>query len=158
LTGVSRERWPLIFGLWAAPASIAVSEFFLSIGALVQLVRLLRRQIRIRLPRCLWLWLAWAVLQFLLWQLSPEPALGWSEIRHQLLLGVLFLTLSGFDRPQELLAAWKGIFVVATVSSLYLIGQFFYRLRLYGEQIAAGGDAGFYLRSAVASLDGLRHR
>jgi O-antigen ligase len=147
VTGVRRERWPLILGLWAVPASIAVSEFFLSIAALVQLVGLLRRRVQLRLPRCLWFWLAWAVLQAILWLLSPEPALGWSEIRHQLLLAVVFLTLSGFDRPQELLVAWKGVFVVATVSSLYLIGEFFYRLGLYSDVIAAGGDAGFYLRS-----------
>jgi O-antigen ligase len=147
VTGVRRERWPLILGLWAVPASIAVSEFLLSIAALVQLVGLLRRRVQLRLPRCLWFWLAWAVLQAILWLLSPEPALGWSEIRHQLLLAVVFLTLSGFDRPQELLVAWKGVFVVATVSSLYLIGEFFYRLGLYSDVIAAGGDAGFYLRS-----------
>jgi O-antigen ligase len=147
LTGVSRDRWPLILGLWAVPASIAVSEFFLSIAALVQLAKLSRRRVQLRLPRCLWLWLAWVVLALFVWALSPEPALGWSEIRHLLLLGVLFVTLSGFERPQDLLTAWKGIFVVATISSLVLIGEFFYRLHLHSAEIAAGGMASFYLRS-----------
>jgi O-Antigen ligase len=144
---VSRERWPLILGLSAAPASIAISEFFLSIAALVHLVRLLRRQTRVRWPRSLGFWLALALLQVLLWILSPEPASGWSEIRHLLLLGVVLLVLSDFDRAYDVLMAWKGIFVSATLSSLYLIGEFFYRLHLYREEIAAGGDASFYLRS-----------
>jgi O-antigen ligase len=144
---VSRERWPLILGLSAAPASIAISELFLSIAALVHLVRLLRRQTRVRWPRSLGFWLVLALLQVLLWILSPEPASGWSEIRHLLLLGVVLLVLSDFDRAYDVLMAWKGIFVSATLSSLFLIGQFFYRLHLYREEIAAGGEASFYLRS-----------
>ena len=147
MPAVSRERWPLILGLSAAPASIAISEFFLSIAALVYLVRLLRRQTRVRWPRSLGVWLVLALIQVLLWILSPEPASGWSEIRHLLLLGVVLLVLSDFDRAYDVLMAWKGIFVSATLSSLFLIGQFFYRLHLYREEIAAGGDASFYLRS-----------
>jgi len=147
VTGVSRARWPLILGLWAAPVSIAVSETFLSVAALVQLARLLGRRVSIPWPRCLWLWLVWAVLEVLLWMSSPEPALGWSEIRHLLLLAGLYLALSGFETPQEALAAWKGVFVTATASSLFLIGQVFFRLWLYGGHIAAGGDVRFYLRS-----------
>lgn len=147
MTGIARERWPLILGLWFVPASIAVAEFFLSIAALQQIVRLLRRQASPRFPRCLWFWLAWALLEVFVWALSPDPAAGWSEIRHLLLLGVLFVALSAFNHPQQLLMAWKGIFVSATVSSLFLIGEFFYRLRLYRDEIAAGGDSNFYLRS-----------
>jgi O-antigen ligase len=147
LTGISRERWPLILGLSAVPASIAVSEFLLYVAALVQLIRLFRRQIRLRLPSCLWFWLAWAALELLMWARSPEPTLAESEMRHLLLVGVLLMTLSGFDRPQDLLAAWKGIFLTATFSSAVLIGQFFFRLNFYRDEIAAGGDATFYLRS-----------
>jgi O-antigen ligase len=147
LTAIGRDRWPLILGLWAAPASIAVSEFFLSVAALVQLVKLARQQIGIRLPRCLWFWLVWAGMEVLIWILSPDPARGWAEIRHLLLVGIVLLVLSGFDRADELLWAWKGVFFVATLSSLFLIGEFLYRIHLYGDQIAAGGDAGFYLRS-----------
>jgi O-antigen ligase len=147
LTGIDRERWPLILGLWFVPASIAVSEFFLSIAALVQIVRLVRGRARANFPRCLWFWLAWALMEVAIWRLSPDPAAGWSEIRHLLLLGVLFVALSAFDHSQQLLMAWKGIFVSATVSSAFLIGEFFYRLRLYKDEIAAGGDSNFYLRS-----------
>jgi O-antigen ligase len=147
LTEVSRDRWPLILGLWAVPASIAVAEFFLSIAALVQIIKLVRRQASLRLPRCLWFFLVWAALEVVLWRLSPDPAAGWSEIRHLLLLAFVFLALSAFDHPQQLLLAWKGVFVTATLSSIFLIGEFFYRFLLYRGEIAAGGDASFYLRS-----------
>ena len=147
MPAVSRERWPLILGLWAVPVSIAVSETFLSVAALVQIIALARRRVRLRVPRCLWLWVAWAALECVVWAMSPEPARGWSEIRHLLLLGVVVLTLIGFDRGQDLLIAWKGIFVSATVSSLFLIGQFIYKLQLHGDDIAAGGDPNLFLRS-----------
>jgi len=147
LTGISRERWPLILGLWFVPASIAVAEFFLSIAALAQIVRLVRRKEYPRLPDCLWFWLAWALLEVVVWRLSPDKAAGWSEIRHLLLLGVLFVALSAFDQAQELLMAWKGVFVSATISSAFLIGEFFYRLQIYKDEIAAGGDSNLYLRS-----------
>jgi O-antigen ligase len=147
LTGIPRERWPLILGLWFVPVSIAVAESFLSIAALLQIVRLARRQASARLPRALLFWLAWALAEVLVWTLSPDPAAGWSEFRHLLLLGVLFVVLSSFDDSRQLLMAWKGIFVGATISSAFLIGEFFYRLRLYGDEIAAGGDSNLYLRS-----------
>ena len=147
MTGIDRERWPLILGLWFVPVSIAVSEFFLSIAALVQIVRLFRGRASPNFPRCLWFWLVWALMEVAVWRLSPDPAAGWSEIRHLLLLGVLFLALSAFDHSQQLLMAWKGVFVSATVSSAFLIGEFFYRLRLYKDEIAAGGDSNLYLRS-----------
>jgi O-antigen ligase len=147
LRPISRERWPLILGLWFVPASIAVAEFFLSIAAIVQIVRLLRRRARLTVPTCLWLWLVWAALEVFVWRLSPDPTAGWSEIRHLLLLGVLFVALSSFDHAQQLLLAWKGIFVSATISSAVLVGEFFYRLRLYKEEIAAGGDSNYYLRA-----------
>jgi O-antigen ligase len=147
LTGVSRDRWPLILGVWSVPVSIALAEFFLSVAALVQLVRLLRRQVRVNLPTCFWFWLAWAVLELLMWSLSPDPEAGSSEIRHLLLLGLVILAVSAFEHPKELLVAWKGVFVSATISSVYLIAQFFYRLHIYQQEIAAGGDTNFYLRS-----------
>ena len=113
----------------------------------MQIVRLLRGQASINLPKCVWFWLAWALLEVFVWRLSPDPAPGWSEIRHLLLLGAVFVALSAFDHPQQLLMAWKGIFVSATVSSAVLIGEFIYRLRLYKVEIAAGGDSNLYLRS-----------
>jgi hypothetical protein len=138
LTPVSRDRWPLILGFWAVPASIAVSESFLSVAALIQLVRVARRQVDFRLPRCLWFWLIWAGMEIVVWGLSPNPALGWSEIRHLLLLAVVFFVLAGFDRAPEVLLAWKGVFVSATVRSLVLMGEFFYRLHIHREELAAG--------------------
>jgi len=147
LTGVSRERWPLILGLWFVPASIAISEFFLSIAALIQIINLLRRKATLALPTCFWFWLLWAALETLVWLLSPDRAAGWSEIRHLLLLGFVLLALSAFDHSQQLLVAWKGVFVSATVSSAVLIFEFFQRLNLHREKIAAGGDSSFYLRS-----------
>jgi O-antigen ligase len=137
----------LILGLWFVPASIAVSEFFLSIAGLTQIVNLLRRKARVVLPTCFWFWLVWAVLELVVWILSPDPAAGWSEIRHLLLLAVVFLALSAFNHAQQLVMAWKGIFVSATISSVYLIGEFFYRLHRHSDEIAAGGDTSFYLRS-----------
>ena len=145
--GLRRERFPLIIGLWAIPVSIAVSEFFLSVAALAQLVSYIRRRKAPQLPRCLWLWLVWAGMECVLWIVSPEPAHGWSEIRHLLLLGVLFVTLPGLDRMPDRQTAWRGVFVTATVSSLVLIGEFISRLFYYRNEIAAGGDASFYLRS-----------
>jgi O-antigen ligase len=147
LTGVSRERWPLILGLWFVPASIAISEFFLSIAALIQVVNLVRRRVKLVMPRCFWFWLLWAGMETLMWVLSPDPAAGGSEIRHLLLLGFVLLALSAFDHSQQLLLAWKGVFVSATVSSAVLIGEFFYRLHIHKDQIAAGGESSFYLRS-----------
>jgi hypothetical protein len=48
---------------------------------------------------------------------------------------------------RKLLIAWKGVFVSATISSALLIGEFFYRLQIYKDEIAAGGDSNLYLRS-----------
>jgi O-antigen ligase/ubiquinone/menaquinone biosynthesis C-methylase UbiE len=143
----SWERWPLILGMAAAPTSIAISESFLSIAALLQLVRFVRRTARLRIPRSLWIWLAGAALQIVLWRLSPEPALGWGEIRHMLLLAVMMMVLSAFDRTSDLVLAWKGVFAGATLSSLVLIGEFFFRLYQFKDEIASGGNASFYLRS-----------
>jgi O-antigen ligase len=141
------KRGPLILGLWAIPASIAVSQTFLSVAALLQIIAVARRKIRLHVPPCFWFWLAWAGLECIVWAFSPEPARGWSEIRHLLVLGVMIFTLIGFDRGQDLLTAWKGIFVAVTVSSLFLIGQFLYRLQAYGDEIASGGDPNYFLRS-----------
>jgi len=147
LKDIRLGRWPLILGLSAVPVSIAISEIFLSIAFLIQIISLLRRQTQLHWPRCLWLWLVWVGFQVVLWVLSPEPALGSSEIRHTLLLGTLFITLPSLDRVTERRMAWRGIFLSATLSSLFLIGEFVWRLFYYRREIAAGGEASFYLRS-----------
>jgi O-antigen ligase len=43
--------------------------------------------------------------------------------------------------------AWRGVFLVATLSSLVLIGEFFIRLHYFRDEIAGGEDPSFYLRS-----------
>jgi len=147
-TEVILERWPLILGLSAVPASIAISEGLLSIAAFIQLFRLMKRRVRMHWPRCLWFWLAWALMEVALWLSAPQWETGWAEIRHLLVLAGLFLALSGFTRTRDIVLAWKGVFLMASASSLFLIGQFLVRLNMYGDEIAAGGDAGFYLRSS----------
>lgn len=139
--------WPLILSLSAVPISIAVSQFLLGIAVLVHIISWFRIPTKFHWPRCLWLWLVWVGLQFGLWAFSAEPALGSSEIRHTLLLGALFITLPSLDRVTERRMAWRGIFLSATLSSLFLIGQFVWRLFYYRREIAAGGEASFYLRS-----------
>src|SRR5262245_16304612 len=134
-------------GLSLVPISIAASEFFLSIALVLRLARLARRQTRMDLPRCFWFWLLWTGLEFVGWAQSPRPALGWSEIRHIILVGSLFVALPAMDRKEDCRTVWKAIFVTSGLSSLFLIGEFFWRLAHYRSEILAGGDAGFYLRS-----------
>ena len=141
------HRWPLLLGVWAIPVSIAASELCLSIAAAILCFRAVRRESQIRYPRCLPWWLLWAGLEVAVWISSGRPAEGWGEIRHLLLIGVLVPVLSGFEDSREVLLAWKGVFVTATLSSLFLIGGFVRRLYLFQKEIAAGGDTGYYLRT-----------
>ena len=147
MKGIQIGRWSLVLGLSAVPASIAISEFFLSIAALAQITKWVRRQTQIHWPRCLWFWLAWVGMQLVLWAISPEPALRESEIRHTLLLAVLFVTLPGLNRVADRRMAWRGVFLTATLSSLVLIGEFVWRLIRYSKEIADGGDISYYVRS-----------
>jgi len=147
LTYATSDRLMLIVGLWFVPMSIAVSEFFLSIAVVLRAVKLARGHIQLRLPRCFWFWLLWTVLAFAVWAQSPRPALGWSEIRHMLLVGTLFLAMPALERKADRRTAWKGILITSSLSSLFLIGDFVRRLFYYHREISEGGDAGFYLRS-----------
>ncbi len=137
----------LILGLWAVPVSIAVSEFFLTIALLVRIVRLARGQVHLAFPRVFRFWGLWAGLEILVWRLSPEPSLGWGEIRHLLLIGSLFLVLPILHQAVDRLVVWQGIFLAATLSSLFLIGDFVSRIFYYRRELAVGGDVGLYLRS-----------
>lgn len=137
----------LMLGLWAALVSIAVSEFFLTIALLVRIFRLARSQDRLVLPRVFRFWGLWTGLEFLVWRLSPEPSLGWGEIRHLLLLAALFLVVPAVNKGADRLIVWQGIFLAASLSSLVLIGDFVSRLFYYRRELAAGGDVGLYLRS-----------
>ena len=141
------DRLALMAGLSLVPISIAASEFFLSIAVVLRLVRLARSQTRMDFPRCFWFWLLWTGLEFVVWAQSPRPALGWSEIRHIILVGSLFAVLPALGRKKDCRTVWKAIFITSSLSSVFLIGEFFWRLAHYRREISAGGDAGFYLRS-----------
>jgi O-antigen ligase len=147
LKDIRPGRWPLILSFTAVPISIAVSQFLLGIAVLMQIISWFRSSTNFHWPRCLWLWLVWVGFQFGVWALSPEPALGSSEIRHTLLLGALFITLPSLNRVTERRMAWQGIFLSATLSSIFLIGQFVWRFFHYRREIAAGGEVSFYVRS-----------
>lgn len=137
----------LILGLWAVPISIAVSELFLTIALLVRIAGLAHGRAQFALPRVFRFWGVWAGLEILVWRLSPEPSLGWSEIRHLLLIGSLFLVLPLLRQAVDRLVVWQGIFLAATLSSLFLIGDFVSRIFYYHRELAVGGDVGLYLRS-----------
>jgi O-antigen ligase len=141
------DRSLLLLALWSVPVSIAVSESFLSLALLVRIVRLATQRIRVRLPRCFWFWLVWAGMEFAVWTFASEPALGWSEIRHLLLTGTLFLLLPALENTGDRRLIWQGIFLTSCLSSVVLIGDFISRLLQYRREIAAGGDVGLYLRS-----------
>src|SRR6266853_1698813 len=112
-------RMALIGGLSLVPISIAASEFFLSIAVVVQAVRLVRKHTRMHLPRCFWFWLLWTGLEFVVWAQSPQPALGWSEIRHIFLIGGVFVALPALDRKADCQTVWKGIFITSSLSSAF---------------------------------------
>jgi O-antigen ligase len=147
IPGAGYDRLALMAGLSLVPISIAASEFFLSIAVVARTARLARRQTRMHLPHCFWFWLLWTGLEFVVWAQSSRPALGWSEIRHTILIGGLFAALPALDMKADYRTVWKGILITSSLSSLFLIGEFFWRLFHYRREISAGGDAGFYLRS-----------
>ena len=141
------DRWTLILGFWSVPISIAVSESFLSLALGVRILRFIRGQVRVQLPMCFWFWLVWAGSAFVVWTQSPEPGLGWSEIRHMLLVAAVFFVLPALHGTSDRLRVWKGILVTSAISSLFLIGEFVWRAFYYHREVSAGGDVGFYLRS-----------
>ena len=108
------DRLALMAGLSLVPISIAASEFFLSIAVVLRLVRLARSQTRMDFPRCFWFWLLWTGLEFVVWAQSPRPALGWSEIRHIILVGSLFAALPALGRKKDCRTVWKAIFITSS--------------------------------------------
>ncbi len=141
------DRLALAMALCAAPFSIAVTETFLVVAFLARVVRLARGHASVGLPRVLWFWLAWAGLEALSWRLSPDVREGWSEIRHLLWLAVIFLVLPALDRAADQVAVWRGIFLTATLSSIFLIGDFASRLVYYRRELSVAADPSLYLRS-----------
>ena len=141
------DRGALILALWSVPISIAVAEFFLAIAVAARVSQIVRGRERLLLPRCFWFWLVWAAAEIALWALSPQPALGWPEIRHLLLLAAMFVVIPAIGEAANCRIAWEGIFLTSTLSSLFLMGDFISRLFYYHRELRVGGDVGLYLRS-----------
>jgi O-antigen ligase len=135
----------LVLGLafCAVPLSIAVTESLLCISLAIRTLTPGRDRAKLYLPSVFRYWLAWAALEVLTCIYSAEPRAGLGEIRHLLLIAVLFLSLSAFDRATECLLVWRGIFLTATLSSAFLIGRFVSRILSYRGNL----DPVVYLRS-----------
>jgi exopolysaccharide production protein ExoY len=125
------DAWLLGLGLCAVPASIALAEFLLVTALLFRIIALCRHREALFLPRAFWFWLVWAALELFAWARSPERSAGNGEIRHLLLVGSVFLLVPALDYITDYVAVWRGIVVVATISSVVLIEHFFSRLFYY---------------------------
>jgi len=141
------DQVALGLALCSVPLSIAVTEMFLGVALLARIVRLIRGEVRVRLPRVFWYWLPFAGWVTVRWMFSPDLAAGRSEIRHLVLIGCLFLVLPAIGSATDRLRVWKGVFLAATLSSLFLIADFTSRFFYYRRELRAGGDPGLYLRS-----------
>jgi O-antigen ligase len=137
----------LALALTAVPISIAASETLLTVALISRLILVATRRASSIVPRVFWIWLGWATLEIISWTVSPEPRAGWSEIRRLLLCAALFLVMPALDETRHQVAAWRGVFLAAALSSLFLIGDFASRLIYYRRELALGGDPSLYLRS-----------
>jgi len=120
---------------------------FLSIAILARGALIGQRQATVRVPRVFWFWIVWAVLELIACALSPAPKAAWSEIRHLLLLAGLFFVMPSLDQPLLATAVWKGIFLTASLGSLFLIGDFIARWLYYRRELSVSADPALYLRS-----------
>jgi exopolysaccharide production protein ExoY len=136
------DAWLLGLSMIMVPASIALSETLLA-GALVfRLTAVWKRRTKLYVPRAFWFWLAWAILELLVWLHSPQRRQGLGEIRHLLLIAALFLAVPAMDFMADRVTVWRGIVLTATVGSLVLIGHFTSRLLFYRGNL----DPVIYLR------------
>lgn len=133
--------------LCAVPVSIAVTESLLGVALVLRLMSLVRREVKPNLPPLFWFWLIWAGLEIGVWLISPDLGAGHGEIRHLLLIAALFLLLPALDQSRYAVKIWRGIFLLATISSLALIGDFVWRLVHFRHEIALSPDPSFYLRT-----------
>ena len=133
--------------LCAVPLSIAVSEFFLAVALAACACDAVRRRSTFHMPRVFGVWLVWAAAEIVAWIHSPEHALGMGELRHLLLIAALFAILPVLKDASYRVRVWKVIFVTATIGSAAVILGFVTRLARYRQELAAGGDPGFYLRN-----------
>ncbi len=151
LTGTLRaaqiERFALTLSLAAVPISIAVTEALLALAIVVRIIRCLRGETRVCVPRIFRLWLAFAGAEILVWLLSPSLRDGWGEVRHLLLVCSMFFVLPAFANESARLKTWKAVFLSSVAGSIFLIGDFFFRLVNYHKEIVGGADVSFYLRT-----------
>jgi O-antigen ligase len=117
------------------------------LAVVLRVLRLVRREAALTVPRFCWFWLAWALLEVAVWLASPQPGAGLGEMRHLLLTGALFVTLPCLDRAHDGVRVWLAIVVSASVGSLSVILGFFVRLVRFRHELALGGDPAFYLRN-----------
>ena len=137
----------LIAAVTAVPISIAVSEGLLTMAFGLSLVRLLRRREAWSVPRIFWFWLVWAVLELASWSVSTDPGAGRSEVSHLLLIVVLFVAMTAFERPEWTVTAWRGLLMAASLGSLFVIGDVVWRLAYYRRELFVDSDPSLYLRT-----------
>ena len=142
------DRIALALGLCTVPLSVVVAETFLGVALTARVVSLARRRVALHLPRIFWFWIVWAGLEIFRWALSPDLKVGWSEIRHLLVIAAMFLMLPALDRAPDARTVWQGVFLSSTLSALFLIGEFVARLVYYRREIAVTADPSLYLRTA----------
>src|SRR5712691_467950 len=137
----------LCLALGAVPVSIAITESLLAIALAIHVTTLLRAGARVYVPRIFWYWLLWAAMELLSWLHSPDLKAGQGEMRHLLLVAALFLVLPALNRPAYGVAAWCGIFLMATLSSVTLIVKFVSRLAYHPPEISLPAYAIIYARN-----------
>jgi lipopolysaccharide/colanic/teichoic acid biosynthesis glycosyltransferase/O-antigen ligase len=107
-----------------------------------RLIALGRGRVKTYLPRLFWFWMPWAALEVFVWLRSPELQAGFGEIRHLFLIAALFLLIPALDLVSDRVIVWRGIVLVATISSMVLIVKFAWRLLFYKGNL----DPIIYLR------------
>ena len=138
--GASRFRgWKpdallLGLGISCVPVSVAISESLLAGALLFRLIALARGREKPQFPHILWLWLAWAAWELAAWFHSPDLRAGQGEIRHLFLLASAFVVTPALERSTQRITVWRGVIATATLSSLFLIGHFFFRLSFHGTE------------------------
>ena len=137
----------LSLALCAVPVSIAVCELLLGAALLFRLAAIAQHRSQFRVPGIFWFWLPLAALEVTIWRRSPNLKAGQSEIRHLLLIALLFLIIPAINQAHDAVTAWRGIFASATLCSLVLIVDFTSRLIRFHREIASADDPSFYLRS-----------
>ncbi|MBV8845551.1 MAG: O-antigen ligase family protein, partial [Bryobacterales bacterium] len=137
----TREKWCLGLALCAVPASVALADTLLASALLLRVLAFCRAR-KMHLPRVFWWWLPWAVLEIFIWLRSPDIRAGLGEIRHLFLIAAVFLLIPALESAPDTVMVWRGVILVATISSAALIVRFVWRLLFYNGNL----DQIVYLR------------